>query len=312
MLSRRLLRIKTVKALYSHFKSETETMVASEKNLLNAIDKTYQLYHQMLYLIVDVKRYGESRLELAKQKHLATKEDLNPNTRFIDNPVIDLIEQSTDLNAFMTRFALGWAKYPEMIKIIYDALIESDFYKDYMNLEKSTFKQDLKFVSNFYIKLIEDNPEIERVVEEQSILWMDDIDFSLIMVIRTLESIKAGDEEIKLLDKFKNDDDREFVVELFRKTLVNYKSSLDYVERFTKNWDVDRIAFMDILVMVTSVTEFVTFPTIPVKVTMNEYIEIAKYYSTTESNLFINGVLDKIITELKSENKLNKIGTGLL
>ena len=312
MLSRRLLRIKAIKALYAHFKSESDSMIVSEKNLLTSIDKTYELYHQLLWLIVDIANYAEQRIELGKQKHLPTPEERNPNTKFIDNAAIRMIRNSESLIGYLDRKHLGWVRYPELIKKLYLGLIESDYYKRYMENPSRSFREDLKLVEDFYLNEADDCELLEETVEEQSILWADDLDFALIMVLRTLSEMKAAQEEVALLPQYKNEDDREFVKELFRKTVVNHKDYFEQIDRFTQNWDVERIAFMDNLIMATAMAELLNFPTIPVKVTLDEYIEIAKYYSTPGSSNFINGVLDKIVEALKAEDRILKSGRGLL
>ena len=312
MLSRRLLRIKAIKALYAHFKSESESMSASEKNLTIAIDKTYDLYHQMLWLIVEVARYAEKRQEIARNKKLPTFEDLNPNTRFINNSVLAQIAESDALTSYLERKSLGWVQYPELIKSLYEDMVESDYYKEYMSSDDTSYGADRRLVENFYLNTVEDNEAVESVVEEQSIMWADDVDFALILVNRTIGMCHKKQEDLPLLPEFKNDDDKKFVIELFRKSLLNYDEYLSYIEKFTQNWDVDRIAYMDNIIMVTAIAELVNFPSIPVKVTLDEYIEIAKYYSTQSSSLFVNGVLDKVIAELKADGKINKIGRGLL
>ena len=312
MLSRRLLRIKAVKAVYAHLKSESDSLMVSEKNLINSVDKTYDLYHQMLWLIVEVARYAEKRIELAKQKKLPTYEDLNPNTKFIDNAVIRQIEESKVLTDYLERKSLGWVKNPELIKNIYNSMVGSDYFKAYMSTPGHTYREDEKLVENFFLNEAEDNEELEMVLEEQSIFWADDLDFALIMVMRTLGSCRAHQEDLPLLPQYKNEDDQEFVRELFRKALVNFQSYLGYIEKFTQNWDVERIAFMDNVIMATAIAELVSFPSIPVKVTLDEYIEIAKYYSTPGSSLFINGVLDKVIEQLTEEKLIAKTGRGLM
>lgn len=312
MLSRRLLRIKAVKALYAHFKAETDTLSASEKNLMNAIDKTYDLYHQMLWLVVDVACYAEKRQEIARNKKLPTFEDLNPNTKFVDNAVIAQMAESDRLGAYLERRSLGWVQYPELIKGLYEAMCDSDYYKDYMSSGERSYAQDRKFVEDFYLNTVEDNEAVETAVEEQSIFWADDVDFALVMVNRTLGMCRRNQEELPLLPEFKNDDDKEFAKELFRKALVNYKEYLAYIEQFTQNWDVERIAYMDNIIMVVAISELVNFPSIPVKVTLDEYIDIAKFYSTRNSSLFVNGILDKAIAVLKDEGKIAKTGRGLL
>ena len=216
MLSRRLLRIKVVKALYAHFKSESDSLIVSEKNLLFSIDKTYELYHQMLWLIVDVAQYAEKRIELGRNKKLPTPEELNPNTRFIDNPVIAMIRDNEELVDFLERKKLGWSNYPELIKHLYLALIESDFYTAYMNSSTPSFKEEVDVVGKFYSQIVCDDTMTEEVLEEQSILWNDDTDFAGIMVLRTLDNLKNEHDHIELLPQYKNDDDLAYARELFR------------------------------------------------------------------------------------------------
>lgn len=312
MLSRRLLRIKVVKALYWHFKSERMTAAASEKNLQASIDKTYDLYYQLLWLVVDVARYAEKRIELARNKKLPTHEDLHPNTRFVGNEVIRQIEESETLGAYLEKKGLGWVRYPELVKSLYKLLLDSDYYKAYMSADRCDYRDDLKLIEDFYINTVQDNEALEEAVEEQSILWADDVDFALFLVVRTLGSFRRSQTDIPLLPEFKNDDDRQFGPELFRKTLVNYDEYVKYIEQFTQNWDVERIAFTDNLIMAAAMAELTGFPSIPVKVTLDEYIEIAKYYSTRGSSTFVNGILDKVIEKLMAEGKIAKTGRGLL
>ncbi|MCC8035820.1 MAG: transcription antitermination protein NusB [Rikenellaceae bacterium] len=312
MLSRRLLRIKVVKALYAHFKSESDSPITSEKNLTSSVDKTYDLYNQLLWLIVEVKRYAESRIELAKSKKLPTKEDLNPNTRFVDNQMIRQIEESDKLSEYLEKKSLGWVRYPELIKSLYDSLVASDYYRNYMEAPEVSYNDDRRLVEDFYLNTVEDNELLEEVVEEQSAYWADDIDFALILAMKTITSSRRGQPDLPISSKFKKEDDREFYKELFRKAVVKYNEYLTYIEQFTQNWDVERIAFMDNIIMVAAIAELTTFESIPVKVTLDEYIEISKFYSTPGSGHFINGVLDKVISILKQEGKINKTGRGLI
>jgi N utilization substance protein B len=181
-----------------------------------------------------------------------------------------------------------------------------------MTAEKNTYRDDVRLVEKFYTSEIENLEMIEEVLEEQSLLWNDDLGFALIMVVRTLANCRASQTEVPVLPKFKNDDDREFVEELFRRTLVNFDSYMKLVERFTRNWDVERIAFMDNLIMVTALSEMINFESIPVKVSLDEYIEIAKYYSSMGSGTFINGILDKCAETLREEGVIVKSGRGLI
>ena len=285
--------------------------MASEKNLIVSIDKAYDLYIQMMSLIVDVARYAENRIELAKQKKLPTYEDLNPNRRFVDNAVINLFANAESVSDAIATRKLSWSHYPETVKDIYNRMIESDFYKKYMSAPICTFTDDKKFVEAFYMALEEDEALAEKL-DEISILWNDDLSFALYMVIRTVSGMKQSHTDIKMLPKFKSEDDLDFACTLFRKALVQYEENQDLVDRYTSNWDVERIAFMDNLIISIAIAELTTFDSIPVKVTLDEWIDIAKYYSSPTSSNFVNGVLDKIVAELTENGRIKKSGRGLL
>ena len=312
MLSRRLLRIKVAKNLYAHLKSDSTNLKASEKNLIASIDKAYDLYFQMLSLIVEVARYADERQQAAMQKKLPTYEDLNPNRKFVDNAVIRLLAQSDSVNDYLASRKLSWAKYPELVKALYTQLEQSDYFKKYMTSQESSFREDLALITEFYTRELEESEILESALDEMSILWNDDLGFALIMVTRTLSNMRASHTDVKVLPKFKSIEDLDFARELFAKAAVNFDNYQEEIEKYTRNWDVERIAFMDNLIMATAVAELVTFPSIPVKVTLDEYIEIAKYYSTHGSSTFINGILDKIVASFTEEGKINKSGRGLI
>ena len=312
MFSRRFLRIKVVKALYAHQTGAADTVTIEEKELLKGLDKDYDLYHYVLSLISEVKRYAEERIELARNKHLPTAEDLNPNLKFVTNEVVARIEADAELDHILAIRKLGWAAYPELIKHLYVKMTESEYYKEYMASEGRSFAEDRRLVEEFYIQTVQDDEMLCSILEENSLTWGDAIDFVLIMVLRTLGGMKASQEKLPLQPQFKSDEDRAFVRRLFAEAVVGYKENLATVEQFTKNWDVERIAVMDNVIMTTALAELLNFDSIPVKVTLDEYIEIAKYYSTMGSSTFINGILDKIVEQLTAEGKINKSGRGLV
>ena len=312
MISRRLLRIKVLKSLYAHLTSESNSLMGSEKTLVASIDKTYDLYFQMMSLIVELARYAESRQEAAKQKKLPTFEDLNPNRKFVDNAVIRLIANSDAVNDYLAASKLSWANYPELIKTLFTQLEQTEYYQKYMASQESSWKEDMELVTAFYTNELEESEALEDVLNEQSILWNDDLGFALIMVTRTLSNMRASHTDIKVLPKFKSWEDLDFARELFEKAAVNYDSYLAEIENYTRNWDVERIAYMDNVIMVTAVAELLNCPSIPVKVTLDEYIEIAKFYSTPGSSTFINGILDKIVATFTAEGKIKKSGRGLI
>ena len=312
MISRRMLRIKVVKALYAHMKSDADSLMASEKMLVTSIDKTYDLYFLLMSLVVEMAQYAEQRQEAAKNKKLPTYEDLNPNRKFVDNAVIRLLAQSDSVNDYLASRKLSWAKYPELVKSLYTQLEQSDYFKKYMTSQESSFREDLALITEFYTRELEGSEILESALDEMSILWNDDLGFALIMVTRTLSNMRASHTDVKVLPKFKSIEDLDFARELFAKAAVNFDNYQEEIEKYTRNWDVERIAFMDNLIMATAVAELVTFPSIPVKVTLDEYIEIAKYYSTHGSSTFINGILDKIVASFTEEGKINKSGRGLI
>lgn len=311
MLSRRLLRIKVIKALFAHLKSEADNLIVSEKNLMVSVDKAYDLYFQMLTLPVELARYAEKRQEIAKQKKLPTYEDLNPNTKFVDNAVIRILANSDSVNDHAAARKLGWSRSPELIRTIYAQLAESDYFKDYMLNSERSFAEDKKLIEDFF-KEMQSCDALDDALEEMSILWCDDLCYIIMMILRTLSNLRSSHTELKTMAKFKSGEDSEFLKTLFEKTLVNYHANLEYIEKFTKNWDVERIVFMDNLIIVTAMTELTAFPAIPVKVTLDEYIEISKAYSTPGSSTFINGVLDKIVDSLTEEGRIKKTGRGLI
>ena len=287
-------------------------MQASEKSLVLSIDKTYELYIQMLGLIVDVARYAEERQEIARQKKLPTYEDLNPNRKFVENVVVARIAESEAVQSFLSKHSLGWSRYPELIQNIYNVLIQSSFYAKYMQSQNRSFKEDLQLITDFYVNCLEDNEALEEALEEQSIYWSDDLGYALMVVVRTLSNMRESHEELRLQPKFKSEEDLIFAKELFAKSALQYGQNELYLDRFTHNWDVERLAFMDKLIMSVAITEIVSFSSIPVKVSLDEYIELSKYYSSPTSSTFINGVLDKAVEALTEEGKVKKTGRGLL
>ncbi len=261
----------------------------------------------MLGLIVEVSRYAEGRIELGRQKKLPTHDDLHPNLRFVENGAVRAIAASEELAGALKARKLGWKAYPEVVKTLYGLMTESDYYTEYMSADDVSWHADVQVVDDFYVLTAQDNELLEEAVEEQNIMWADDVDFALSMVVRTLGGMREG-RPLRLLPQFGSDDDERFGPELLRAALSRYDGSVALIAGLTENWDMERVAFTDTLIMATAVAELQGFPTIPVKVTLDEYIEIAKHYSTPGSGTFVNGILDKVVKELKVE----KTGRGLL
>ncbi len=311
MLSRRLLRVKVVKALFAHLKSGADNMIASEKTLLSSVDKAYDLYFQMMTLPVELARYAEQRQELARQKKLPTFEDLNPNTKFVDNAVVRLISQSDAMNDRVAARKLGWTTQPDLIRTLYGWMTGSDWYAEYMQAAERSFDDDRRFMETLFTRL-QECEALDEALEELSLMWTDDLPYIVVMILRTLSSLRPSHTELRVPPQFKSEEDPAFLKTLFEKSLVGYDANQEYIERFTANWDIERIVFMDNLILSTAMTELVAFPSIPVKVTLDEYIELSKYYSTPGSSTFINGVLDKIVEALTAEGRIRKAGRGLI
>ena len=312
MISRRLSRIKTVKALYSHYKSGQENLSFSEGEFRTGVRKCYELYLLLLQLIVEVADYAEKRIEIAASKLMPTQEDLYPNRRFVDNEVIRVLRESRELSDALTRAKLAWKGQEQIIKSLYEAMTAAAYYKKYMALDPVSFADDRKIVTGFYQNHLEDNEQLEAVLEDMSMFWVDDVAFAASHVISTIGALRSPADRLQILPMYKNDDDRQYTETLFNKSLVNAGEYMGYIDELTENWDFERIAFMDKMIMLAAITELTQFPTIPVKVTLDEFIEISKYYSTAGSSVFINGILDKAIEKLTAEGKIAKSGRGLI
>lgn len=312
MFSRRFLRIKVVKALYAHITGQAESLKAEEKNLMLSINQAHSLYHHILSLATEVKNYAAERIEIAKAKKLPTYEDLNPNYKFVNNTAIKKLEQDEQLDHLLAVKKLSWTKQPEIIKNLYQQMVEADYYKEYMASDKSSYAEDRRVVEEFFIQTVQDNAMLLEALEEQHLGWSDDLDFILIMVLRTLSATKASSTSLALLPAFKSEDDEQFTKRLFAQAIVGYEENLQTIEKYTVGWEIERIALMDNIILTTALAELKTFPEIPVKVSLDEYIEIAKYYSTLGSGNFVNGVLDKVVESFVAEGKIVKQGRGLV
>lgn len=307
MINRALLRIKVVQVLYAYFQSDNKSSSAAEKELKASISKAYDLYHFLFSIIIELTRYAELTIDNKRNKFRPTEEELNPNTRFIDNLFVQQLVQNEQLNAYRTKNPFPRDDHQDILKRIYESILASNYYAAYMAETEHLYESD----KNLWRKIIKqellNNEEFDEFLEDQSIYWNDDLDIVESFVVKTIKQFdQANGAEQKLLPMYKDASDEEFVTTLFRNTIANADEYGALIDEHTKNWELDRIAFMDIVIMKAALSELLSFPTIPVNVTFNEYIEIAKTYSTARSGLFVNGVLDKIVNELKRSNKLIK------
>jgi N utilization substance protein B len=303
-----------MQALYAFFTHDGESSInKSEKELLFSIQKTYELYHYLLLLILELTDFANSKIELGKQKKMPTYEDIHPNLKFINNRIISQLRMNSDLHSYLQSHKLSWVNYPELIRGIFNELIDCDEYKNYLETKTDSYQEDKNFVCLIYTKIIAQYEPLYAGLEEQSIYWNDEIDFILGIILKTIKKFKEKDGAgSKLLPLYKSQLDEEFSKTLLRKVILNHKEYREMIEKYSKNWDIDRIAFVDTLIMQMAIAEAIEFQSIPIKVTLNEYLELSKYYSTPKSNVFINGILDKVFVQLKKEQKIVKIGRGLM
>ncbi|MBQ5690620.1 MAG: transcription antitermination factor NusB [Alistipes sp.] len=312
MLSRRILRTKVVKAVYAHTQCEGITPAASEKNLVASINKAYDLYFHLLALVPEIAEYAAERIRIGENKKLPTYDDLHPNRKFVDNKVIARLVEDEGLQAEISARKLSWKDNRDLIVALYNALVRQPFYMKYMASDECSFREDAQLVSDIYMTMLEEFEPLESALEAQSILWNDDLGFILTMVSRTILSMRESHEEIKLMEQFKSEDDLDYAKTLLRYTIAGYERISLLLDNSLQNWDIERVALMDQIILITAIAEAESFSSIPVRVTMNEYIDIAKCYSTLSSGGFINGILDRIIARLTEEGKIVKSGKGLL
>lgn len=314
ILSRRHLRSKGLQALYAFFQSNNGDIAKGEKELLVSIDKVYDLYLYQLSLIMEIVRYAGRMSEEAKQKRLPSADDLSPNTRFIDNQVVCKLNANRSLLKALEERKINWINEQEFIKKFVLSIKDSEEYKLLLSSEENSYEADKTFLITIYKSKISDSEQLQQYLEENSIYWMDDMELVNSMIVKTLKSFSEdANEFFPILPLYKEEeDDKKFIRELFCKTIINNKEYEEIIAEKTKNWEVDRIALMDILIMKMAICEVLNFPSIPVKVTLNEYIDISKRFSTPKSKTFVNGILDKIILDLKTQDRIKKTGRGLL
>lgn len=312
MINRRLIRIKALQVLFAFYRNEGDSLSALERELFRSIEKSYHLYLLLLLLPESMVEHALAKIEMGKQKFRPSPEELNPNLRFVQNRAVAALAACNDLQRKANDNRLNWDHFPEVAKSVFNQFIASDFYNDYMNAEHCTFSDDKAILVNLLNTILNANDDFEAFLEEQSIYWNDDLEFVSSMASKTIKKIDETDSSLTVMPVFGNADDEEFAKRLLRNTVLKHKENLELIDKFTYNWELDRIAAMDTLIMEMAITEIMEFPTIPVKVSMNEYIDIAKFYSTEQSNSFVNGVLDKVIASLKVNGQIQKQGRGLI
>jgi N utilization substance protein B len=310
MISRRLLRIKVLKELYGYVTGEKTSLPAAEKELKLSIGKTYEQYKYLFCFIPLLQEHAQNRIEIGRQKFLPTDEEKNPNMRFINNKVIKQIGENKELQAFSSKNSAIIADAASVVGKMYGNIIAKDYFVEYMSDVETSFKQDKKLVIDILCNEFEDFKDLYSLLEEQSIYWTDEPEFVVSNIIKTVHYIKE-DKPFPLMPLYKNTDDEIFAERLLKHAVVNYDKYNTLIDENTPNWDIERIAMMDILLLVLATAELIEFQDIPVKVTLDEYIDLARFYSTSSSCVFVNGVLDRIVEYFETNNLLRKTGKGL-
>lgn len=314
MLNRRHLRIKVLQALYAFYQSEGEDYGKVEKEMLNSLERIFDLYLYLLLTFSELKSIAEYRMEENKKKMRPSDEELNPNKKWVDNAIIAILEEHKVIRAQCEKRKVNWVgdEHHEMFRKLFMQIRDSETFDSYMNNGEVGFEEDKAFALALFKVEIANSPLMYNFFEERSIHWLDDIDLACAMVLKTIKAFTPEGPN-PIMPLFKDpEDELDFVKQLMRKTVVFDKENEIIIDELTANWELDRIAKMDIILMKMAITELQIFTSIPTKVTLNEYIEISKFYSTPKSNGFINGVLDKAIDRLTAEGKIKKIGRGLI
>ncbi len=323
MISRRNIRIKLLQALYAYSMNDVNDLAKGEKELLKSIEKIYALCIHHLSLIVEVFDFAETRIEMAKKKFRPSHEELNPNLRFIKNRVYENLKSNVFFQKRVDEYKINWSDRKDIVESIYTKLVKSDSYKDYMTDESPSYKKDRDIIFYIYENYIGNSPIIEQYFEDISIYWNDDHHIAKTATVKILAGLKPMKDDMQSfpnifghdptdLNCLINLEAKEFLIELFRKTIIHKEKYTKMVAEKIQNWDMERVALMDILIMEMALSELINFPTIPVKVTLNEYIEIAKIMSTPRSKNFVNGILDKIKASLHQKKIIAKTGRGLI
>ena len=312
MLNRRHIRIKVLQAFYAFFQSNNEDVLKGEKELFHSIEKIYDLYIFILMLFPSLKRQALIQIEEAKRSEYLRQDIHILKTGFIDNQLVDLIEQSKVLQKISKDRKINWEGDVEndLTKKIFKEVYQTDYYKNLLQSESTSFNDDKDSLVQLYKKEICNLEKLHHFFDEKSIYWQDDLDHVSSMILKTLKSI-TEDQELEILPLWK-EDEYEFTQNLFRKAVLQKEENDAVLQTYSKNWEKERLATMDSLLMNLAMTEALEFSSIPIKVTLNEYIEISKFYSTPKSNSFINGILDRIFEDYKKDGKLVKRGRGLI
>lgn len=307
MINRILIRIIVVQVLYSHLINKDDTLETTKARLKDSLDKAYELYYYLLTLPIELTKLQERRIEAAKGKYMPSEEEMNPNMRFVDNSFVNSLMLSQPLQEMVKAFSLTWNEDEVYLRLILDKILKSDIYEEYMTKEFVSDNDDIEFWRQVMKKVVLPDEDLAELLESKSVYWNDDIDIVGTFVVKTIKRF-ASDEEMPFLPQYKDEEDAQFAELLFVNAVKNKERYMELIDKFVKksSWDTERLAFMDVVILYVALAELEKVPSVPAVVTINEFVEMAKCYSTPNSGQFINGILYSIIKHLKNEGLLNK------
>jgi N utilization substance protein B len=318
MLNRRFLRVKALQEIYAYHQSNDNDLAKAERQLMESVDNLYELFVYQLSFWVEVKKFAERRIEENRNKHFPTEEDLNPNLKFVNNRIINALENNNHLLSLEDKYKINWADFrDDFIRSFYNRLVEYSEYQEYMNNGKDSFEDDKKVLVAVIDNYMAEDSSLYDFYSDRKLSFNSDYQLSVYLLWKFINELPRGFNEASKLPPVYNEtkdncDDKDFTVKLFEKTLLHADEYAKLVEANISNWDYDRLALMDKILIFMAMTEFCEFHFIPVKVTINEYIEISKFYSTPDSRRFVNGMLDRLSEVLMENGKLVKTGIGLI
>lgn len=308
MINRILIRLKIIQIVYAYYQNGSKNLETAEKELFYSMSKAYDLYNYLLLLMVAITKYAAKKIEIGKHKRTAKANELSPSTKFIDNKFIAQLDANKQLGDFIANQRRNpWENESETVKDLTEKIQESDIYNEYMAAETTSYDEDRELWRKLYKRIIFEYEPLDQVLEDMSLYWNDDKEIVDTFVMKSIKRFDPANGKLQeLLPEFKDDEDKDFARRLFRRSILNADYYRHLISQTSKNWDLNRVALMDLVLMQTALAEITSFPNIPVSVTLNEFVELAKRYSTPKSGSYINGTLDAIVKQLRKDGKLIK------
>lgn len=313
MLTRRHIRVKVLQSIYAYNQSENKNLEKQEKFLLYNMEQMQDLYLVTLQLFIALRDQADNFLNISQKKHLATDLEKNPSRVFVENKVIDLIATNEAFSDIINRKKLNyWEDDSEYVTILFNSLKEQDWYSEFLKQKASSFYEDKDFLIKIFKEVIAPNDKLYEYIEDKRLTWVDDFPLVNTLIVKMLSKISEKNVNAILIpDLYKNKEDRDYAIDLMQKVIIEDEELTEIIDEKTPNWDKERIADLDMIILKMGISEFLYFPSIPIRATINEYLEVSKEYSTPKSSLFINGILDKLVKEFSKSEKINKSGRGL-